>query len=437
MLNQYIHIFLLLCLGLVAQAQENPFQTFLNAECQLGLEAEKHTEILPAQYKKITVTPVGNTWLIEAKSMQGTQYFLYKDHQKIKLPYATVSKLNDQLLRVGQALEYGIINTEGQGIALMQYQNILPAGPQAAMVQQNDRYGLLAPTGKQLIPTNMQAIKVWADAFYWAQQEDGTWQLYDEKGTVVIGAHYSNIHFEANNPTYCAVQKEGKWGLIDTKNTLHLPLEHNKIEFTPTLIATQDKKGKWSFRNRSLQPINKQKYEVFAATSTAAVIVTQKGKQGLLADNGTLVLPIKYPLIKDLHQQHFAIQQATEEWRLYNYQDKKWQATKFSAIRRSATSAAGFWVQQDKKWGFMGYNDQWLLKPTFVTIQVLPHHPYTIVSNEDKQKGVVNNQGQAIIPTEYAILTPFRQFFKVKQQGTAGWFYINKQNQKLNCSFLK
>jgi len=269
-------------------------------DCLVGLVDVNSKEVLRTEFSTIEMTSIGNDYLLTAKSKTQMHYFLYQENKMTPLPYHKVEKLNDRLLKVSKDGVYGIINTEGKGVLLISYQEIIPAGTSGMITVLDDAYGAATMEGQRILPNKYAALKYWAMGGFWALKE-GNYQLYDNNGQKVGARVCDMVRVPTADLPVCGVLKDKKWGLVNQKNELILDFQYKDILLLDAgLIAVLQKDKKWSLLDVKGKKATEKNYDVVLPSAHPQYITVVEGNQlGLMNAAGKLVLPIKYQKIKN------------------------------------------------------------------------------------------------------------------------------------------
>ncbi len=413
------------------QAQENqPFHTFVNANCLVGLESNLSTEVLPAKYAAIEIEAIGKDWLFHAQKNGQTEHFLYVNKNLIPLPFASVQKLNEQLIKVGQNGQFGVVNTKGEGVALIQYQQINPAGEVGVIVKIKDKWGIIAYDGRQLLPNLYDEIRFWPTGMFWAKTQ-GKWQLYDKQGSAIEDALYDAVAFSFAAHDYCAIQRETGWQIIDTQNKQLFDSTFQKVNILDNgLIAAEGKKG-WFFLDKAGNILHENFFVNYIETPFGLIEVEKKDQWGVLATDGKEILPCKYTQVISLNANTFALRSQKESHQIYH--NNKWQEGEWLEVLPFGESKIGFWGKQEDGWTLLNFEGKPITEDKYKSVRILDGYDYAIIENEERKLGVITYEGKVQINPQYDVLIPFRTFFKARQK-EGKWFYLDRQNRKLNCS---
>ncbi|MDC0231429.1 WG repeat-containing protein [Aureispira] len=410
----------------------NPFSTFMGTDCHIGLLNQENKEILPASYASISIAPIGNDWLITAIVKKQYTYFLQTEDKLITLPYNQVKILNDRLLMVGHPGAYGIVNTEGEGILLMNYEKILPAGTESAITMYKQSYGAVDLDGKPIIPNQYDQLLHWEAGGFWAY-ESGQFQLIDPEGLKIEGAKYDEIVIPGVGLPICAVAKKGEWGVINRQNEIVINIDYEKIKiFDNGLFTAMIKPQKWCLMGLNGKLKSKEYYEDIDGLGTKAIVVTKDGKKGLLDYQCKPLLEVKYDDLQYLGNDWVAVYK-NKEVLIFSIAENIFLDLIFEDIKTSDNGQVweGVLIKQENNWGWLDFNKNIIINPIYRNVR-LNYSNTIIIENADKKIGTLNSSGRIVIPVEYTEIIPQNEYYKVKKEGT-NWYYVDKKNRKVNC----
>lgn len=417
---------------LCAQQDDAPKKVY-QENCLLGLVDANSKEILPIKFTTIELTSVGNDWLLTAKSKTQLNYFWYQGNKLTPLPYTKVKKLNDRLLKVSKDGTYGAVNTEGKGVLLLSYQEIITAGSEAVITLQDNAYGAATLEGRTILPNQYAALKYWSMGGFWALK-DGDYQLYDYKGKKVGTTICDVVQVPRADLPVCGVQKDKKWGLVNPNNELILDFQYKNILLLEAgLIAVSEADKKWFLLDLKGKKISEKTYDLILPSGHAQYIKVVEGKRfGLMNAAGKLVLPAQYQKIDYLGHNWFAIQE-NGLVKLYNLKTQKILEQSFQQFLNAVDNKnwQGFLVQEANQWKWFDFEQG--LQSTFAFKNVSrTSSGVVLVENETHQLGVFNGQGRLVLPTEYQAISPKDDFFRVKKTGL-DWYVVNAKNERVDC----
>lgn len=184
-------------------------------KCKWGLIDSKGEEILLCRYNKIeNIQGI----LIKVIHNDKTLYWLNQKGKLLPLQYEQVELWQNDLLLVKSGGLWGVVNTQGQGVVLMRYQMLSPAG-NYFRVRLDNMEGLLDKTGKDVLKPEYQSVMVWGDNFLVKQND--TYLILSPKKEI-LSQKYDKIGIFDSSKNYIEVAANGKWGIVNNngKETL-------------------------------------------------------------------------------------------------------------------------------------------------------------------------------------------------------------------------
>jgi len=413
--------------------QDLPLKKVYQDNCLVGLVDANSKEILQTVFSTIETTSIGNDWLLTAKSKTQLHYFLYQEDKVTPLPYAKVEKLNDRLLKVSKDGIHGAVNTNGKGVLLINYQEIVTAGTTALITVLEDAYGAATIDGQTILPNKYAALKYWSMGGFWGLK-DGDYQLYDYKGQKIGTTICDIVRVPTANLPVCGVRKDKKWGLVNLKNELILDFQYKNILLLDAgLIAVLEKNKKWSLLDLKGKKATEKTYDLVLPSAHAQYIKVVEGNQfGLMNAAGKLVLPVQYQKIDYVGHNWFAVEE-NGSIKLFNLKTQKFTEQVFQQFLNAVDDKnwKGFLVQEEAQWKWFNFEQG--LQTTFSFKNVSrTSSGVVLVENEKHQLGVFSGQGILILPMEYQAITPKDDFFRVKKIGL-DWYFVNKNNTQVDC----
>lgn len=423
---------LICCLSifqLAAWAQEIPFTTILGDDCHLGLVDMEGKELLPTAYATIDIVPVGNAYLVSTKVKQTAAFFLYQGNELISLPYPMVERFNDRLLKVGEQNKWGLINTAGKGVAVMNYQAITPAGVDAAITLTQEAYGVLDIDGKTVLTSRYQSIKYWEGNGFLAR-EDNTYSYYNIEGVLQVNTDYTAVQVPSGTWGICGVSKNGQWGVMDKNAEVVIPIKYQKVAFFESgIIAVQLKNERWELFKNNGEQLIEGTFEQVQAGGKTGCLVQQGQRYGLIGADGLWKLPLKSNLLVYTNQ-NCLLQQKEAVWQVINLETLTLSETEIEDYQYQ-NSWTGLLIQLNKQWGWMNFDGTITLPPSYTAVSAIDKNTI-LVTGENKKLGAISTKGKQLLPMEYIAIVPKGLVYKVQQAG-AGWYYIDKNGKRKTC----
>lgn len=274
--------------------------------------------------------------------------------------------------------KYGIINFQGKKITKAIYDSIesLLYKEGCLLVKQEDKYGIINIKGKEVIEVSYESIS--ADGYY---DEETKYQ----KAGFIVGKR----------------QEEGyRYGYINNNGKVVLEVEYNEIDRV-TEITEENEVYLLAFKNgqagiyKDKDEVIKHAYEEIEYNKKNKLFIVQKNdKQGIISKAGNRILEVKYDYIM--------------------ISDENIIAEKENVIET-------FDMQGNKQ-----------EKQNSTTKRKVEKTNYYITTNEELS-GVVDKEGNSIIPTEYSYIEyAFSDFFIVTKDGSVGVINVRTNEQVIS-----
>ncbi len=404
---------------------EYPFTIVYSDDCKIGLNTLDGNTLLAAEYRTINPIQMGNNWLISTKNSTRKIAYLLKKKQLIPLSYPEVSKINDRWLRVGKKNSLGIVDTEGIGVALMQFKQLSPINISMVLSLTNSGYGLINDRGIVLLPNIYKKIIPWNNYGFWVKKNN-TYALLNEAGKITFPEVYDSI--KASNLDRCAVQKNKKWGIIDHQGRWIQAASYAAASiFENGLMATYQQ-NKWAILDLEGKRVLEKKVDSIKA-AYPYLIVYNNHKAGLIDVTGTWILPCEYDAISSLNPRILQLTQHQEHYFYDIYQNTSSQGS-YEAIKASAVDTL-LLFKKEQRWGLISTKERIVVPAQYKQIK-LSNFGLLEVASETNLLGILNHAGTTILPCNYKVILDQQHYFKVNK-GTSTWFYLNNQQQILDC----
>lgn len=119
------------------------------------------------------------------------------------------------------------------------------------------------------------------------------WGMLTPEGATVFPIQYDAIHLM--NKRQFMVKKGGKWGLLDAKGNELIPILYDEFDYRPKKDIFFVKKGKyWGIVSTTKGLLLPAKYEDMVTLANRSYLVQQKGKWGIVAAGGRVIVPLNY-----------------------------------------------------------------------------------------------------------------------------------------------
>ena len=234
--------------------------------------------------------------------------------QTAKQKYDFVGDLNEGISLVRSKGSYGFINTKGEKITDIVYQEAMDFSEGRAAIKFQDNWGFIDKNGLMAIPPKYELVKTPfknGEAFV---KQNGQFFYINTEGNCIDKPGYScpqsNVQQQSPAQTTMApvpnsmqeaandeatFQKGGKWGIKDVNGKeLLSPKFENRPVFVAG-VARVKQNGKWSFVRKDGKSLKvTDNYDEAGDFSFGLAPVKRDGKWGYIDLNGKLVIPLMY-----------------------------------------------------------------------------------------------------------------------------------------------
>lgn len=220
---------------------------------------------------------------------------------------------------------YGVFNGHGEQIAPFKYPWIVPHHNGGYVpVQLNDKMGLIDKYGKEVIPCEYEAMGLVDEAgFAQVSISKRKKALIHIEGKKITG--YTNYLFGFKEGL-CPVEKKRQWGFIDCEgNEVIEPQYKDATGFSQGLARVMNDKGKCGYINPHNEPVipliyhwittfDGKGYACVRVGTAPLFIGDEKPKEGLIAKNGELLMPIIYDEVICTGKDHMVLVKEGKRW---------------------------------------------------------------------------------------------------------------------------
>lgn len=252
--------------------------------------------------------------------------------------------------------------------------------------------------------------------------------LSQETGFEIQDFPYLSIQPLSDRPDLAVVRQERKVGLIDTTLTELLPIEFEAIKNSYHGRMQVKKNGKWGFADEKFRiriPILYEGANFFHLPMLTEV--TRHKKKGVIDRYGREIIPMQYTSVSFDPTCDRIYAKKSDGIDIYNKAGRLLHTTDFEYL--------GFYgrkpyvvFRQSGKTGFMDYDFNIILKPTFD--RVGSFYDGLAWVTLDGKGGYINEQFELLLPVEYEQLDNFAfGIAQVKKDGRE--YYINTQGEEV------
>ncbi len=231
-----------------------------------------------------------------------TSLFGFKDSllnmAAIPAKYQFADRFYEGVARIQQDDKWGFIAFSGKEITPVIYEDAFNIREGLAAVKLNGKWGFIDRTGKEVIPFNYMLASSFSEDRA-AVSNGEFWGFIDSKG------HLGIEHMFGYDENVYPIFKEGlanvkfreKYGYIGTLGQIIIKFEYDYALPFKDGLAAVEKDFYWGFINKKGKEIVKIKYEIsdtFPIFKDGLCPVSVNGKYGYVNTNGQEVIPLIY-----------------------------------------------------------------------------------------------------------------------------------------------
>ena len=357
------------------------------------------------------------------------------------LLHTTLWASADQYERFRENGKYGVKNTtSGEILISAQYEYIGWSDGSFTVIndligaQQNEKWALINLDGNRVsdhIYTNLRPFI--EDLFIAAIRSNGSilveYGLINNRGKTVLSHNYSKLEPLGN--TLLATQKIAnnyKKGLLDKNGKAIIPITHESIHSIESgYLAVQNDNGLSALYSEKGIAITAFEYESIERLSDRLFLVKFYNRQGLMDKTGRLVVPPIYKNIQVSGDKARAL--PFDKWDFYkNNQFQK----SFYFDNLDFLSPGNFAVTSGNKIAVIDEDEQYITYQSKLKIASTSNGYSIIEDSQSGYRGVMNEVGRMILPTNYDSIVVFEQiiFGQIRNQESQSWSIFGHRGRK-------
>lgn len=254
----------------------------------------------------------------------------------------------------------GYLNEEGDSITPCIYEEAAPFSEGLACVRLNGKYGYIGKDGETVLPF-----------------------VYDQAASFREGVAYFSCGEE--------------YGLIDREGNVVLELaDCDSISSFREGLAYFTMDGQYGYMDKDGNVIVEPIYDDAGYFHDGLAVVIKNGLGGVIGKDGREILQPKYIGLRTVDT--CMIAQKGE--RLYFY-DLEGNEISSSPGNQVVQSNDVLYISMDDKMGFADKNGKVILEPIYMQIRPIPEKELILVQNEEYEFGVLDYEGQIVVPFHY------------------------------------
>ena len=229
----------------------------------------------------------------------------YHGERMMKVQYDTISALQDQQVYVFRKEgKYGILDGDGEELFGLEnnFQDLFPMTDGFLGVKINDKFGFVDELGRLRIANRYDSIRHF-QANMAAVKLLGRWGYIDKGEHLVVQPHFEEAFpFRGK---LALVRKDGHYGMVNRKGDAVIPAEYSRIvpaqnnryKLFSTKLVSGKETPQVGLASESGVVLIHSKYDSLKDLGNGYVVVSRKGRFGLLTLNGRSTIPLKHDQI--------------------------------------------------------------------------------------------------------------------------------------------
>lgn len=288
--------------------------------------------VIKPQYEEIIVIPNkkkdvfiyaydinDETGEYKTKVINSKQEQLFKEYEKVEAIENYDTKQNiwfeDNLLRVSQNGQYGLIDFEGNILLKCEYDEItaLKGVEENLIVKKDQKVGLVNAKGQAIVKVvynDIKPLKEGSKDEYIIIDENEKMGIVSTSGTVMLEPKYEEIKYINSTEMY-AVKEENKWKIVNKlgEQVLEGFDDYTNVKGENVIIKKSDKFG---IVTTSGEEKIKAEYENLEYAFSIYYIAKKDGKYGVININNEEVIPFEYINMQYIEKGGFILADVTE-----------------------------------------------------------------------------------------------------------------------------
>lgn len=291
-----------------------------------GIIDNKGNIIIDCNYEEMIVVPDKNkaificvenpnysndTYTTKVVNEKGEKIFTeYNEVQPIENSNASKSWYESNVLKYKKDDKFGLINFDGKTVLNAEYDNIyaLPGIEKSVIVEKDGKKGLVSTSiGEVIIPVEYQDITSLTDSYedgYIVRTNDNKFGVILPDKTKVLEPKYDQIKNVTGN-NYYVVLENGTLEVVDKKGTVILNTGFESIEQinVDNFIVTIG--GKYGVISKAGETVIEAKYEYLKHSFSNNYVAKQNGKYGIIDASSKEIIGFNYEKITYIKEADF------------------------------------------------------------------------------------------------------------------------------------
>lgn len=212
---------------------------------------------------------------------------------------------NQGFILVKKDALWGLVDPENRPLLPLEYKHISVESKYIIVTDPAGKKGAVRPDGTFLFPCEYDLISWDFGVKVLKVKKDGLMSLYDAEGALLLPPKYANLLGSIHLPGFVIAQQDSLWGLVEiSTGKVILPFEYQELFFSSSLMERKGEKvltiqakkngaqGIIDQHNNIILPFEYQWAGL--AADKVHILVRKNDRLGLLRQDGTVVIPIRY-----------------------------------------------------------------------------------------------------------------------------------------------
>lgn len=185
---------------------------------------------------------------------QNGQYGLidFEGNILLKCEYDEITALKgvEENLIVKKDQKVGLVNAKGQSIIKVVYNDIRPlkegTKDEYIIVDENGKMGIVSTSGTVVLEPKYEEVKYIYSTDMYAVKQDNKWEIVNKSGEKILDGYEDYIHIKGEN---VIVKKSDKFGIVTTAGEEKIKIEYENLEYAFSVYYIAKKDGKYGIIN--------------------------------------------------------------------------------------------------------------------------------------------------------------------------------------------
>lgn len=297
--------------------------------------------------------------------------------------------------------QYGYINRLGNFVIAPQYQYAtnFTAGGRAA-IEQNNKWGIINQSGELILSPQFDTIGKLNDNGLTIVRVDANFGLIDETGKIIAEPKYEDILLSETGQlawigkqgVYQKINKMGE--VVFQQNIPQITQYHTDSDL---LVAQRDA---IFFLYDGKGNLLSDKYDFYHILDNGLILIMEKGRVGFLNTDAKLVIAPQFTEADNFYEGLCCTKKA-EQWGAIDKRGRVIIPYLYDSIGNCHNGMLSFY--KDGKAGFLYADGTVAIDAQYTEVSDFYGDGYAIVMRDNKY-GVINRQGELIVPLEYDLI---------------------------------